>query len=562
MEERRPGNLRFAVQRDHGGILTRSSGRPRGAAIAACAAVLIPLLALVLSGCSSQPTTSQTTTSQPRTAKPAATDGPDALKRFYTQKLTWSSCDTIFQCASVQVPLDYTNPAGKTIQLAVIRKQATDPAHRIGSLITNPGGPGGSGVEFIKQNYPSQPGQPSYFGQPLRARFDIVGFDPRGVGQSAPVTCLTDTQLDHFFALDPAPTTPGEVDAVVSGDKSFDAGCQARSGALLPYVGTVNAARDMDILRAALGDPKMYYLGASYGTYLGAVYAQLFPTHLARTMLDGPVPPNLTSRQTDLGQASGFQDELNRFIADCVTYSDCPLGTNAAAAEGKLAGFFASTLNHPLPTGTSRTLDEALAENGVLVTMYDSPTSWPLLRAVLAQAMAGDGQGLLVLSDLYYERDSKTGHYSNETAANVAINCIDNPPSVHSVDGVRADLGEFEQASPLLGATFAWGELQCVYWPVPPEGQPHPIHYAGSPPILVVGTIHDPATPYRSARDMANQLGSAVLLTYNGDGHTAYGRGSTCINNAVNAYLTQGTVPATGTVCQPDASAVTPAPKR
>lgn len=531
-------------------MLTRSSGRPRGAAIAACAAVLIPLLALVLSSCS-RPTT-----------KPAAIDGPDALQRFYTQKLTWSSCDTIFECASLQVPLDYANPARQTIQLAVIRKRATDPAHRIGSLITNPGGPGGSGVEFIKQNYPAQLGQPSYFGPPLRADFDIVSFDPRGVGQSAPVTCLTDTQLDHFFALDPTPTTPAEVDAVVSGDKSFDAGCRAHSGALLPYVGTLNAARDMDILRAALGDAKMYYLGASYGTYLGAVYAQLFPTHLARAVLDGPVPPNQTTKQQDLGQAVGFQDEFNRFITDCVTHSDCPLGTNAAAAEGKLADFFASTLRHPLPTGTPRMLDEALAETGVVLTMYDSPTSWSLLRTVLAQAMAGDGRGLLVLSDLYYERNPKTGHYSNESAANVAINCIDRPPDVHSVGDVRAELGEFERASPLLGATFAWGELQCAYWPVPPDSQPHPIHYASSPPILVVGTIHDPATPYPAARDMANQLSSAVLLTYNGDGHTAYNRGSTCVNNAVNAYLAQGTVPATGTVCQPDTAAVTPAPKR
>jgi pimeloyl-ACP methyl ester carboxylesterase len=520
-------------------------------AVAACAAALIPLLVLVLTGCS-----------QPSTANPAATDGGGDPQRFYTQKLTWSSCGTIFQCASLQVPLDYAHPAGKTIQLAVIRKQATDPAHRIGSLIINPGGPGGSGVQFIEQSYPARPGQPSYFGQPLRADFDIVGFDPRGVGQSAPVTCLTDTQLDHFFALDPAPTTSTEVDSVVSGDKSFDAGCQARSGALLPYVGTLNAVRDMDILRAALGDAKMYYLGASYGTYLGAVYAQLFPTHLARAVLDGPVPPNQTAKQQDLRQAIGFQDELTRFIADCVTHSDCPLGTNAAAATRKLADFFASTLNHPLPTGTPRTLDEALAQNGVVITMYDSPTSWPLLRTVLAQAMAGDGRALLVLSDLYYERDSKTGHYSNESEANVAINCIDRPSAVHSVGDVRAELGQFERASSLLGPTFAWGELQCAYWPVPPDSQPHPIHYAGSPPILVVGTIHDPATPYLSAQDMANQLGSAVLLTYNGDGHTAYGRGSTCINNAVNAYLAQGTVPATGTVCQPDAAPVTRAPKR
>ncbi|PZS37843.1 MAG: proteinase [Pseudonocardiales bacterium] len=502
---------------------------------------LLLVLTLVLAGCS-----------QSTNGNTAATAGPDGLGRFYTQTLTWSGCAKIFQCASLTVPLDYANPAGPTIRLAVIRAKATDPARRIGSLITNPGGPGGSGVDFVKQGYPAQPGQPSHFGTQLRADFDIVGFDPRGVGQSAPITCLTDTQLDQHNALDPTPNTPTEVDAVVTGDKTFDAGCQARSATLLRYVGTPNAARDMDILRAALGDQKMYYLGASYGTYLGAVYAGLFPTHIARAVLDGPVPPSLTTMQLGLGQAGGFQAEITRFIVDCTTHPDCPLGTDATTAGRRLAGFLASTDAHPIPTGTSRMLDEALAETGVVVTMYGSPRSWPILRKALAMAMAGNGRELLTLSDLYYERDPKTGHYSNSSEANVAINCLDHPDPAHNVADVQAEVPAYEQASPLIGASFAWGDLMCAYWPVPPKSQPHPIHYAGSPPILVVGTIHDPATPYPSAQDMTQQLGSAVLLTYDGDGHTAYGRGSSCINAAVDAYLAQGAVPAAGTVCQPD----------
>jgi pimeloyl-ACP methyl ester carboxylesterase len=510
--------------------------------------LVVALLAVVLSGCTQSPT-----------GYSAATDGPTALKRFDTQKLTWSSCDKIFECASLTVPRDYTNPTRDTIALAVIRKRATDPAHRRGSLITNPGGPGGSGVDFVKRSYPAQSGHPPHFGPQLSAHFDIVGFDPRGVGQSAPITCLTDSQIDQYVALNPDPTTPAQVGAVVAGDKAFDAGCQTRSARLLPDVGTPNAARDMDILRAALGDPKMYYLGASYGTYLGAVYTELFPNHLARAVLDGPLPPNLTAPQLGLGQARGFQDELTRFIADCVTHPDCPLGTDGTTAAQKLADFFTSTQANPLPTGTNRPLDEALAETGVLITMYGSPKTWPLLRQVLTTAMAGDGHGLLALSDLYYERDPTTGHYTNEAAANVAINCLDHPGE-RSVGDVQAELPSFKQASPLIGAALAWGDLPCAYWPVPVQSQPHPIHYAGSPPILVIGTIHDPATPYPSAQNMANQLGSAVLLTYNGDGHTAYGRGSRCIDTAVDAYLVQGTVPATGTVCQPDPVPATPAP--
>ncbi|MBW0008622.1 MAG: alpha/beta fold hydrolase, partial [Pseudonocardiales bacterium] len=371
----------------------RPSQRLRPTVIACVAA-----LALLLTGCS------QATSSPPFHANSAATDEPAALQRFYTQRLAWSTCDQIFECASLTVPLDYANPGRETIALAVIRKRATDPAHRIGSLITNPGGPGGSGVAFITQNYPAQSGQPSHFDPQLRADFDIVGFDPRGVGQSAPITCLTDAQLDRYVALDPAPSTPAEVDAVVAANKAFDAGCQTHSAVLLPYVGTPNAARDMDILRAVLGDRKMYYLGASYGTYLGAVYAQLFGTHLARAVLDGPLPPNLTDRQLSIEQAVGFQGELTRFIADCVTHPDCPLGTDTTTAAQRLADFFASTRTHPLPTGTDRMVDEALAETGVLITMYDSPHSWPLLRQVLTRAMAGDGHALLVLSDLYYER--------------------------------------------------------------------------------------------------------------------------------------------------------------
>jgi pimeloyl-ACP methyl ester carboxylesterase len=503
--------------------------------------MLLLLLAWTLVGCGASTHPNSTVTA-----------GSGGLERFYTQTLAWSSCAGIFQCSTLTVPLDYANPAGRTIQLAVIRAKATDPAHRIGSLITNPGGPGGSGVDFVKQGYPVQPGQPSHFGSQLRADFDIVGFDPRGVGRSAPITCLSDTQLDHYFALYHAPQTPAQVDSVVTGDKTFDAGCQARSAMLLPYVGTPNAARDMDILRAALGDQKMYYLGASYGTYLGAIYAELFPTRIARAVLDGPLPPNMTTKQLDLGQAQGFQTELTRFITDCVTRPDCPLGTDATTAGRKLADFLASAQIHPLTTGTGRMLDEAFAETGVLVTLYDSPTSWPVLRKALAMAMAGDGRALLALSDMYSQRDPKTGHYSNQSEANVAINCLDHPDPVHTVADVKAELPAYQQASPLVGASFAWADLMCAYWPVPPQSEPHPVHYAGTPPILVVGTLHDPATPYPSAQQMTQQLGSAVLLTYNGDGHTAYHRGSSCIDAAVDNYLTQAAIPATSTVCQPD----------
>jgi pimeloyl-ACP methyl ester carboxylesterase len=508
------------------------------------AAALVLVLAAAVTACSAPGQAGDTSAT-------AASSGPAALSRYYTQRLDWWPCRQSFQCADLTVPLDYSHPDGRTIRLAVIRARATDPAHRIGSLIVNPGGPGESGVQDLEQSYPSSPGQPSNFGPSVRADFDVVGFDPRGVGHSSPVTCLGGRGLDRYNALDGAPTTPSQISALVNGDQAFARGCEQRSGDLLPYVGTPNTARDMDVLRAALGDQKMYYLGYSYGTYLGAVYAQLFPGHLARAVLDGPLPTDLTSTQSDLEQAQGFQTELDRFVADCTTHPDCPLGTDPHAASGKLAAFLASAQTSPLHTTSHRELDENLAETGILNTLYDSPTSWPALRTSLAAALAGDGTPLLHSADEYNGRHGG-GRYSNGNEANVAINCLDHPDPVHSVADVQAELPAYQKASPLTGASSAWSDLLCAYWPVPPQSVPHPVHYTGTPPILVVGNTHDPATPYTGAQDMARQLGSAVLLTYDYDGHTAYGRGSTCIDGDVDRYLTSGTPPPAGTVCRPD----------
>jgi pimeloyl-ACP methyl ester carboxylesterase len=509
----------------------------------------IALCVLVLAaGCgSAQPSGTPTPTGP-------LTDGHESgpLSRFYSQRLDWWSCKKQFQCTNLVVPLDYSHPDnGRTVTVAVIRAPATDQDHRIGSLITNPGGPGESGVQDLEKSYPDQDGQPSNFGAAVRAQFDIVSFDPRGVGHSDPVTCLSGRGLDRYNAVDTTPSTPEQVQDLAAADQSFAEGCEERSGQLLPFVGTPNAARDMDILRAALGDQKLNYLGYSYGTYLGAVYADLFPTRVGRTVLDGALPPEQSTRQADLDQAVGFQTELTRFIADCVTRPDCPLGQEPGAAATKLAQFFASAQTQAIPTESHRTLNESLAQTGVLNSLYDSPSSWPQLRSGLAQAMNGNGQALLRSADEYNGRHGG-GHYSNSNEANVAIDCLDHPDHVRSVADVQAELPAFQKASPLTGASGAWAELLCSYWPVPPQTQPHPVHYSGSPPILVIGNANDPATPYSDAQDLARQLGSSVLLTYDYDGHTAYGRGSHCIDDAVDHYLTSGVPPAPGTRCRPD----------
>ncbi len=472
---------------------------------------------------------------------PADTSGvPDALTKYYKQTVKWSDCSNGFQCAAISVPLDYSKPAGAAINLAVVRKPATDQAHRIGSLLLNPGGPGGSGVYYARQA--------GVVSSAVSARFDLIGFDPRGVGKSTAVHCLTGSQMDAFLNVSPDPVTSDELAQETQEAKFFADQCEQNSASLLPYVGTVNAARDMDVLRGVLGDEKLYYLGKSYGTYLGAIYADEFPQRVGRLVLDGAIDPSLTADQLNLTQATAFDAALRQFAQDCATHSDCPIGTDPAAGITKLKTWVDGLDTHPIPGDSSRKLVESLAMTGIAVAMYDE-SWWPDLRAALTKAFAGDGSALLAMADVYNDR--LNGKYqSNEAEANFAINCVDHPAEATSADQIQRDLPRYRQSAPFFGEMVAWSTLPCAYWPAAPDTAPHQVTAEGAAPILVVGTTRDPATPYTWAQGLAKQLQHGALLTMNGDGHTAYLRGSTCINAAVDAYLLNGTVPAAGTVCE------------
>ncbi|SEL39923.1 alpha/beta hydrolase [Streptacidiphilus jiangxiensis] len=504
------------------------------------------------SGSSASGGPSSTDTASSGTAtplQPLPTAVPADLQSYYGQKLSWQACDSGFQCTTFKVPLDYDHPGaagGGDLTLSVVRKQATGQGvPRLGSLLVNPGGPGGSAVdyaEYAAMTYPSV----------VRAAYDIVGVDPRGVARSAPVQCLTDAQMDAYTAVDTTPTDQSGVDALVAADKSFAQGCQKHSGQLLSHVSTVDSARDMDVLRALLGDEKLHYLGKSYGTFLGATYAGLFPTRVGTMVLDGAMNPSLNAQELNAQQAGGFQVAFDAFAADCVKRPGCALGNGSVPqADAKLDAFFKSLDANPLPTGDPRKLVEALGMTGVISAMYD-PEQWPDLRLALADAINnGNGKELLALSDNYYERDP-TGHYANLMYANAAVNCLDLPTAATGPDQVRQQLPAYEKSSPQFGASLAWGGLTCAYWPVAATGSPHVIPAKGAAPILVVGTTRDPATPYAWAQGLAAQLDTGTLLTFVGDGHTAYARnpgGSACIDEAVNRYLLQGTVPPKGTVC-------------
>ena len=473
--------------------------------------------------------------------RPSASAGTGSLSRFYDQRLTWRDCGGGFQCTTLQVPLDYEHPSGDAIGIAVIRRPASDAARRLGSLLVNPGGPGGSGIGYARSAQ-------QVASSALLAQYDLVGFDPRGVGQSSPIACLDDTQMDTFVATVPDPQSQAEQDQVVSEARLFASECGARSAKLLPHVSTVDAARDMDVLRQALGDAKLTYLGKSYGTFLGATYADLFPSKVGRLVLDGALDPRLDANELGLQQAAGIQLALRSFLADCVRRADCPLGGDASRAEARVSSMLASIRQQPIRGDGARTVDLALADIGIIAALYTDAT-WSFLRQAIRLALQGDGRGLLALADSYDDRGPDGRYQSNELAANYAVNCLDRP-DVASVADVQARVPSYSQASPLFGAALAWGDLACAYWPVRASGRPHAISAAGAAPILVVGTVRDPATPYAWAQGLASQLASATLLTYDGDGHTAYRRGSSCIDSAVDAYFLQGTRPGAGLRCQ------------
>jgi len=464
------------------------------------------------------------------------------LAKFVTQKVAWTSCSGGFECANVQVPLDYQHPNARTITLSVIRLPAKDQKHRIGSLLVNPGGPGGSGVDYaLAADLIVTPA--------VLKRYDIVGFDPRGVGRSTPIHCLTDRETDQTIALDGSPSTPQQVQALLDGAKLIADRCKARAGAMLPFIGSTNVARDLDLLRAILGDAKLNYLGKSYGTVIGAIYADLYPKRVGHLVLDGAIDPTVSNREMNLDQARGFEVALNDYVTDCLKRHSCPGGDTRPAVLARIGKLLADSDAHPIPSKTNRAATQSLVLLGIVSTLYDSLSGWPSLTLALKNAFKGDSTELLVLADFYVDRDIN-GHYAtNSNDIGYAVNCLDKD-NRESPTAMASDAIRMAKVAPHFGSYLAWGLAPCNYWPTPAQPYPAPIAARGAGPILVVGTTRDPATPYQWAQGLARQLSSGVLLTFNGDGHTAYTRGSTCIDNAIDGYLLRSQAPPNGKICQ------------
>ena len=474
--------------------------------------------------------------------EPAATEPPaPGLAPFYSQTLAWSVCpDDDALCATLTVPLDYRHPGGETIDLAVLKVPAEDPGRRIGSLVVNPGGPGAPGTDYAAS-------AAAVFRDPLLEVYDIVGFDPRGTGDSAPVDCLTDDQLDDYIATDPDPDTPAEVAEYEGWVQTFGEGCAERSGRLAAHVTTIEAARDMDVLRAALGESTMTYFGASYGTKLGATYADLFPDKVGRLVLDGAVDLSISSRELSLEQAAGFETALRAYVSNCVEQTDgCFLGDTVDAGLQRIRQFIDDVDAHPLRGSGDRDLDVGNAFYGIVLPLY-SRDYWTILSQALRLGFQGDGSALLQLADLYNSR-GPDGYRDNASEAIYAINCLDDPYAI-SPDQVPANLPDFEAASPTFGSVFAWGLTTCGGIQVHSTEKPRTVRAAGAAPIVVVGTTRDPATPYDWAVHLAEQLESGVLVSRDGDGHTGYNSGNDCVDGAVEDYLVDGTVPEDGLSC-------------
>lgn len=507
-------------------------------------AVALTLVASCSPGAADDPDQDQPasdTTAPTATDSPAGTVAAEDLADFYDQQLEWSACGDGFECATLTVPLDYDDPAGDTIDVEVNRRPSTGDADRVGSLIVNPGGPGASGLDYART--------PDVASDEVLAAFDLVGFDPRGVGASTPVECLDDADFDAYIEIDGSPDDATEVTVLDEASREFAEACQAESGQLLPHVGTADVARDLDMLRAVLGDEELYYLGKSYGTLIGATYAELFPERVGRLVLDGAIDPSLSPAEQGMAQAAGFEGALTAFVEDCLLYTECPLDGRPGAAVAQVADLMAEIDADPLPTDSGRELVQTLATYGLAVTLYDREFGWPLLRQALGAAIdEGDGTVLLMLSDIYLGREPDGSYTSNSNEAIAAVSCIDSD-GLADVAAIEALLPDYEERSPIFGSFIAYGGLVCAHWPAEPTDEALEITAAGAAPILVVGTTRDPATPYEWSQALAAQLDSGLLLTYEGDGHTAYGRGSPCVDDAVDAYLLTGEPSAEDTAC-------------
>jgi len=483
----------------------------------------------LLTSCSSNPAASYTT-----------------IQDFNNQVLKWSSCEEDFECAKLLVPIDYTDFKTGTFKISVVKYLAQDKRKRIGSLVLNPGGPGGSGVDYALS-------APFLFDPEILDSYDIVGFDPRGVGESAPIRCLNDEQTDENYASDSKPDNAEELALQIQSSKDFADACKEKVKNLSHY-SSAETARDMDILRAALGDKKLNYVGKSYGTYLGTLYAQFFPERVGRMILDGAIDPNVPVLEQDIAQAVGFEKALSSFLQNCATLADCPLPKDETEARAELKTIIEKAAVDPLPMKNSnkRVATESLIVLGMASALYEDSFGWKQLRKAIAQAKEGVGELFIGLADMYADRGPDGKYISNQLDSGIVIDCLD-WHDLRSEEEMQADAALFAERAPLLGPYLAYSGMTCKYLPLPKKDaltrETNMIKSIDTTPIIIVGTLRDPATPYQWSVGLHKVFKNSVLVSLDADGHTGEGRGSKCVDHATNKYLLTGITPQENISC-------------
>jgi len=510
------------------------------------ALAVVTAVVLALSGCATWFTGTLTgagsATSAPTTSTPTAEDVPADVQKFYGQVLDWSSCGGAFVCANATAPLDWSNPTGETISLALIKKPTSGGAQKLGTLFVNPGGPGGSAYDFVQQSadYAAHPS--------LQSAYDLIGYDPRGTGHSDAVHCLSDAERDAYL-YDVIPGERGSAEwiaAYTASAKDFAEKCAANTGALLEFIDTDSTTRDLDMLRAVVGDPKLNYLGYSYGTFLGAEYAQNFPDKVGRMVLDGAEDPTASGFDITISQAAGFEGALKSYLTDCVSRSDCWFKGSADDALTEVQNLLAQVDASPLRSSDGRELNATNLLTAIFFPLYNQG-NWPYLDTLFSSVQKGQADYAFQLADAYNSRNPDGTYADNLIESFNAISCADYPATTDPAVIAQQNQALIA-ASPTVGPYWTYGDIACSQWVYPSKRVPAAVSAAGSDPILVVGTTGDPATPYKWAQALSSQLENGHLVTFQGEGHTAY-NSSSCVASTVDAYFLQGTVPASDPDC-------------
>jgi pimeloyl-ACP methyl ester carboxylesterase len=509
------------------------SRRLRRVAVAAAIATSV-----LLSGCS---TSIFDFLAPTETSKPTGEDVPADLQPYFEQAIVWRPCENKALCATVKAPLDWANPSADTdINLALSRHKAID-GNPQGTLFFNPGGPGASGADYVK-GFPE-----GVVSKDVRRSFDLVGWDPRGVGSSSSVTCYTDPRdFDQFlFGIPEGEVgSPEWIADVEAAGADFARACEENTGELLEFIDTVSTVRDLDMLRALVGDERLNYFGMSYGTHIGAKFADLFPEKVGRMVLDAVVNPEDTMFEVVRGQKEGFDRALRNYLEACPA-EGCPFTGDGDADIAKIADLFDRLDERPLPHSDGRMLSSSVLQTAINSALYEE-SYWPYLTEAFLEVEAGKTEMAFILADSYLHRVD--GAYQDRFIESFyAIDCMDYPTET-DLTVLKNQNEVLAKISPLADGVPIPDPV-CSNWPYPPKDDLGPVRGAGAPPILVIGTVGDPATPYESAVAVAEQLESGVLISFDGEDHIAYDELDPCVNTTVDDYFLTGDVPAADLKC-------------